>query len=98
VIGEEFGIIGTGLILIGFLVLMWRGLRTAFRAPDSLGFYLALGITSLLVFQGLLHMGVCVGLFPTKGMALPFISYGGSSLLISMAAIGILLNVSQHSN
>ena len=98
VIGEELGLVGTGIVLVAFLLLLWRGLRGAMRAPDRFGFYLALGITCLLVCQGLTHMGVCVGILPTKGLPLPFISYGGSSLLASMVAMGMLLNVSQHSN
>jgi cell division protein FtsW len=98
VIGEEFGLLGTGLLLLAFLIFFWRGMRAAYRAPDRFGFYLALGITNLLVLQALINMCVCVGLLPTKGLPLPFISYGGSSLLLSMAATGLLLNVSQHSN
>jgi cell division protein FtsW len=98
VIGEDFGLIGCGTVLVAFLLLFWRGLRTALRAPDRFGFYLALGLTSLLVLQGLINMGVCLGLAPTKGLPLPFISYGGSSLLVSMAAMGLLLNVSLQSN
>jgi cell division protein FtsW len=98
VIGEELGLVGMGIILAAFLLLFWRGLRTAARAPDRFGFYLALGITTLLVWQGLTHMSVCVGLMPTKGLPLPMVSYGGSSLLASMTAVGLLLNVSQHSN
>ncbi|HKQ59743.1 MAG TPA: putative lipid II flippase FtsW [Candidatus Polarisedimenticolaceae bacterium] len=97
VIGEELGLIGTVLLLGAFLTLFWRGMRTARRAPDRFGFYVALGLTSMLVLQALLNMGVCVGLLPTKGLPLPFISYGGSSLLASMIATGLLLNVSQHS-
>ena len=96
VIGEELGFVGCVLVLAAFLILGWRGLRAASRAPDTHGFYLALGITAALVFQALVHMGVCVGLFPTKGLTLPFVSYGGSSLLVTMAATGVLLNVSQH--
>ena len=98
VIGEEFGLIGTVVVLVAFLVLFWRGMRAALGAPDRFGFYLALGITSLIVVQALVNMSVCVGLFPTKGLALPFLSYGGSSLLATLAATGVLLNVSQHSN
>jgi cell division protein FtsW len=67
------------------------------RAPDRFGSYLALGVTSLLVIQALTNMAVCLGLFPTKGLPLPLISYGGSSLLASMLALGVLLNVSQYS-
>ena len=98
VVGEELGLVGMMILLAAFLLLFWRGLRAAARAPDRFGFYLALGITTLLVWQGLTHMGVCVGLMPTKGLPLPMVSYGGSSLLASMLAVGLLLNVSQHSN
>jgi cell division protein FtsW len=98
VIGEEIGLVGTSLVLLAFLLLFWRGVRTAVRAPDRFGLLLALGITCLLVLQGLVHMGVCLGLMPTKGLPLPFISYGGSSLVATMAGMGVLLNVSQHSN
>jgi cell division protein FtsW len=98
VIGEELGLVGTAVLLVGFTVLFWRGMRAAVRAPDRFGFYLALGATSLLTIQALIHMAVCLGLFPTKGLPCPFISYGGSSLVASMAAAGLLLNVSQHSS
>ncbi len=98
VIGEEFGLIGTVLLLAAFLLLFWRGMRAAARSPDKFGFYLALGITNLLVLQALVNMGVCVGLLPTKGLPLPFISYGGSSLVMSLGAMGLLINVSQYSN
>ena len=98
VIGEELGLLGTGLLLMAFLIIFWRGTRAAVRAPDRFGFYLALGLTNLLVLQALINIGVCLGLLPTKGLPLPLVSYGGSSLLTSLAAMGILLNVSQHSN
>jgi len=98
VVGEDLGLIGCATMLVAFLLLFWRGLRAAMRAPDRFGFYLALGITCMLVLQALINMGVCLGLLPTKGLPLPFISYGGSSLLVSMAAMGLLLNVSLHSN
>ena len=98
VVGEELGLAGTSLLLSGFVILFWRGMRAARRAPDRFGFYLALGVTTLLSLQALIHMAVCLGLFPTKGLPLPFISYGGSSLVASMAAAGLLLNVSQHSS
>jgi cell division protein FtsW len=97
VIGEDFGLIGCCGVLAAFLLLFWRGLRAAVRAPERFGFYLALGLTSTLVLQGLINMCVCLGLLPTKGLPLPFISYGGSSLVVSMAAMGLLLNVSMHS-
>ena len=98
VIGEELGFIGTIGLLLTFLLIFWRGIRAAWRAPDRFGFYLALGVTSLIVMQFFVHIGVCVGLLPTKGLSLPLVSYGGSSLVVSMTGIGVLLNVSQHSN
>lgn len=98
VIGEELGLVGTLLVLAAFGVLAWRGLRAATHAPDRFAFYVALGGTTLLVVQSLLHMGVCVGLLPTKGLPLPLVSYGGSSLIASLAVVGLLLNVSKHSN
>lgn len=98
VVGEELGLIGTALLLATFALLFWRGLRAASGAPDRFGYYLALGITTLIVFQGLIHMGVCTGLLPTKGLPLPFLSYGGSSLVATMAATGLLVSVSRHSN
>jgi cell division protein FtsW len=98
VIGEELGLIGTIGLLLTFLLIFWRGVRAAWRAPDRFGFYLALGVTSLIVIQAFVHIGVCVGLLPTKGLSLPLVSYGGSSLVVSMTGIGVLLNVSQHSN
>jgi cell division protein FtsW len=97
VLGEEMGMLGCCLLLAGFLLLFWRGVRAALRAPDRFGFHLALGVTCLLVFQALIHMGVCLGLLPTKGLPLPYISYGGSSLVATLAGTGLLLNVSQHS-
>lgn len=98
VIGEDFGLLGCLVVLGAFLVLFGRGLRVALRAGDRFAFYLALGLTLTLVLQGLINMGVCLGLLPTKGLPLPFISYGGSSLLASMAAMGLLFNLSLHSN
>lgn len=98
VIGEELGLIGTLLFVGAILVLFWRGLRTARHAPDRFAFYVVLGATCMLSFQALTHVGVCVGLLPTKGLPLPLVSYGGSSLIASMALVGLLLNVSQHSN
>ena len=98
VVGEETGLLGTGILLVAFAILFWRGMRAALRAPDRFGFYLALGATALLTLQGLVHMGVCIGIFPTKGLPLPFLSWGGSSLIVSMAAMGWILNVSQYSN
>ncbi len=98
VIGEELGLLGTLAVLAAFLVLFWRGIRASRRAPDAFGAYLALGLTSLLVLQALFNISVCIGLLPTKGLPMPFVSYGGSSLVASMIAVGLLINISQHSN
>jgi cell division protein FtsW len=98
VIGEELGFIGTSLVLLVFAVLLWRGLRAALRAPDRFGYLLGMGLTLFLVVQGALNMGMVLGLLPTKGLPLPFISYGGSSLMVGLLSVGVLLNISQHSN
>ncbi|MFQ5450176.1 MAG: putative lipid II flippase FtsW [Nitrospinaceae bacterium] len=97
VIGEELGFIGTMGILILFAVLMWRGFVTAYRAKDPFGSHLAIGLTLLLGFQAFINMGVTVGILPTKGLPLPFISMGGSSLVVSMLCVGVLLNISEQS-
>ncbi len=96
VIGEELGFICCVLVVVAFGVILWRGLLAAVRAPDPFGRYLATGVTAMIVFQAMINMGVVLGMLPTKGMTLPFISYGGSSLMICLAAAGLLLNVSQH--
>jgi cell division protein FtsW len=96
VVGEEFGLIGTGVVLIAFLVIFWRGIRAAVLVPDEFGRYLALGITVALSFQALMNISIVLGMGPTKGIPLPMISYGGTSLLSTLASIGILLNVSEH--
>jgi cell division protein FtsW len=96
VIGEELGLLGCGLVLVAFLLLLWRGLLAAGRADDRFGSFLALGLTVLLVGQAMVNMGVVLGLLPTKGLALPLISYGGSSLLCSLTALGLLLAVARR--
>ena len=96
VIGEELGLAGTTVVLACFCVIAWRGLRTSFRAADRFGAFLALGLTVMVAFQAFFNMSVVLGLLPTKGIPLPFVSYGGSSLLINLAGMGILLNISQH--
>ena len=98
VVGEEFGLFGTLTLLSAVGLVAWRGLRATAGAPNQFAFYVALGGTMLIVVQSLIHMGVCVGLLPTKGLPFPLLSYGGSSLIASFAAIGLILNVSQHSN
>jgi cell division protein FtsW len=98
VIGEELGLAGTTVVLACFCVIAWRGLRTAMRAPDRFGAFLALGITAMLTVQAFFNMSVALGILPTKGIPLPFVSFGGSSLLVSTIGTGILLNVSQHAS
>jgi cell division protein FtsW len=98
VISEELGMIGATAVLICFLVIAWRGLRIALRAPDGFGAFLALGLTTMVSVQALINISVVLGLMPTKGIALPFVSFGGSSLLINLLGMGILLNVSQHAS
>jgi len=97
VIGEELGLVGTVGLVAAFLVLLWRGLRVASRAPDLFSSYLAVGITMFLVIQAMINMGVTMGLLPAKGLPLPFVSYGGSSLVVGLMASGVLLNISQYS-
>lgn len=96
VISEEFGLIGATLVLIAFCVIAWRGYSIAMRTSDRFGAFLALGLTSLIAVQALINVSVVLGVLPNKGLPLPFVSAGGSSMLISMLAVGILLNVSQH--
>jgi cell division protein FtsW len=98
VIGEELGLIGATLVLVCFCVITWRGLRTAVRAPDRFGALLAIGLTTMVVFQAFFNISVVLGLLPPKGIPLPFVSAGGSSLLINLMGMGILLNVSQHAS
>ena len=97
VICEELGFIGAMIVIGLFAVYGWRGLRAAFAAPDNFGRLLALGITAMVIFQTLINFAVVLGMVPTKGIPLPFISYGGSSLLVMLLATGVLLNISQQS-
>ncbi len=96
VIGEELGLLGVSVVIAVFALLIIRGFQISLRAPDLFGTYLALGIATLLAVQTLLNMGVVMGLLPTKGSTLPFISYGGTSLIINLMAVGILLNISSR--
>ncbi len=96
VIAEELGLLGATLVVVCFCVIAWRGLRAAVSAPDRFGAFLALGITTMVVAQALLNISVVLGLAPTKGIPLPLVSSGGSSLLVNLASIGVLLNISQH--
>lgn len=97
VVGEELGLFGALMVLAVFAILLWRGVRVALRAPDRFGMLLALGLVAGVVVQALFNISVVLSLVPTKGIPLPFISYGGSSLVPTLVAMGILLNISQHS-
>jgi cell division protein FtsW len=96
VASEELGMAGSVGLLGAFLLIFWRGLRATIRTPDEFGRYLALGITVLIVVQAFVNMSVVLGMMPTKGIPLPMISAGGSSLLSSLASLGILMNVAEH--
>ncbi|HCC56283.1 MAG TPA: putative lipid II flippase FtsW [Solibacterales bacterium] len=96
VVGEELGLFGTVGVLLAFGVILWRGIRATVLIPDEFGRYLALGVTTMLVVQGLMNISVVLGMMPTKGIPLPMISFGGSSLLSTLASLGILMNVSEH--
>ena len=98
VIGEELGLIGTLTVLLIFALFLWCGIRTSLLAPDRFGTLLSLGLVTGIVTQALFNISVVLSLVPTKGIPLPFISYGGSSLVPTLAAVGILLNISQHAS
>jgi cell division protein FtsW len=98
VISEELGLVGATAVLICFCVITWRGLRVSMRAPDRFGAFLALGLTTMVAIQAFVNVSVVLGLMPTKGIPLPFVSNGGSSLLINLLGMGILLNVSQYAS
>ena len=96
VTAEELGLVGALIIIILFSIFLWRGIRTALSTQDMFGRFLAVGITSMVVLQAFINISVVLGLMPTKGIPLPFISYGGSSLFITLACVGVLLNVTKQ--
>ena len=96
IVAEELGMIGALAVVALFGVVLWRGLRAGWRSPDPFGRYLAWGFSSMLVMQALINISVAIALLPTKGIPLPFLSYGGSSLVVTMVICGVLLNVSQN--
>jgi cell division protein FtsW len=96
IVGEEFGLLGAGLVIVLFLVIGYLGIRTSLGAPDTFGALLAAGITAWICLQAFINIGVVVGLIPVTGIPLPFVSAGGSSLIISFAAVGILLSISRE--
>jgi cell division protein FtsW len=93
ILGEELGLLGVFLVLALFGIVVWRGMRAALNAAEPFGTYLALGLTVLIGFQAVVNMAVAMGMLPTKGLALPFVSYGGTSLVASLAATGMLLSI-----
>jgi cell division protein FtsW len=95
IVAEELGLIGFSALMIAFLYLVYRGVRTGLRCPDVYGTYLCLGISLFIGMQAFTNLAVAVGVLPTKGLVLPFISFGGSSLLVNCCAVGLLSNVSR---
>lgn len=95
IIGEELGLVGTLSVILLFIIFLWQGARVAKRCEDPFGYFLALGIVVMIGLQALINIGVIIGAFPTKGLPLPFVSYGGSALVVQMACVGLLLNISR---
>src|SRR5207247_10314646 len=93
---EEPGRFGSLLFVLLFAIFLWRGIRTALRTQDVLGRFLVVGITSMVVVQAFINISVVLGLMPTKGIPLPLISYGGSSLFITLGCVGVLLNITKQ--
>ncbi|HEY7513566.1 MAG TPA: putative lipid II flippase FtsW [Vicinamibacteria bacterium] len=98
VIGEELGLLGASAVVGAFVLLLWRGVRAAWKAPDSFGYFLAAGLTFEIVLQAFINVSVVLGLLPTKGIPLPFVSAGGSSLFMTLLSVGLVLSVSQHAD
>ncbi len=98
VVGQEFGFVGAAFVVIAFLALAWRGMRISLAAPDTFGALLAAGITAYLCVQAFINIGVVVTLLPVTGITLPFVSAGGSSLIVSLAAVGVLLSISRETS
>jgi cell division protein FtsW len=96
VTAEELGLVGALGIVLLFAIFLWRGIRTALKTEDMFGRFLAVGITSMIVVQAFINISVVLGLMPTKGIPLPLVSYGGSSLLVTLGCVGVLLNISKQ--
>jgi cell division protein FtsW len=96
VVGEEFGLLGAGIVLALFGAILIRGMRVAHEEPDPFASLLAVGLTALLTLQALVNMAVVIGLVPTKGLPLPFLSYGGTAMVMAMAAMGTLLALARR--
>jgi cell division protein FtsW len=98
VTAEELGLLGSLVLLLLFGIFLWRGVRTALRTQDMFGRLLAVGITSMVVVQAFINISVVLGIMPTKGIPLPFVSYGGSSLFVTLACVGVLLNITKQTD
>ncbi len=98
IVGEELGFVGVAALCAAYFVLVGRGVRTALRAPDDFGAFLAFGLSTMFGVQALVNLAVALAILPTKGLTLPFVSFGGSSLLVNAVAAGILLNISRHTH
>ena len=98
VVGEEFGLVGTLAVVLAFGLLLWRGSRAALLAPDRFGMLLGIGLITGIIVQALFNISVVISILPAKGIPLPFISYGGSSVIMTLVAVGVLLNISQGSS
>ena len=96
VTAEELGLVGSLFVVVLFAIFLCRGTRTAIRTSDPFGRFLAVGITSMVILQAFINISVVLGLMPTKGIPLPFVSYGGSSLFVTLACVGVLLNISKQ--
>jgi cell division protein FtsW len=96
VTAEELGLVGALLVVTLFAIFLWRGMRASWRTEDIFGRYLAVGITSMVVLQAFINISVVLGMMPTKGIPLPLVSYGGSSLFVTLACVGVLLNITKQ--
>src|SRR5258708_23019391 len=96
VAGEEVGLVGALFVVALFAIFLWRGMRVSWRTEDVFGRYLAVGITSMVVLQAFVNISVVLGMMPTKGIPLPLVSYGGSSLFVTLACVGVLLNITKQ--
>ncbi len=96
VTAEELGLVGALAVIVLFAIFLWRGTRAALRTQDNFGRFLAVGITSMIVLQAFINISVVLGLMPTKGIPLPFVSYGGSSLFVTLMCVGVLLNITKQ--